>query len=299
MKRIKILLLSLIMLFNVDNIYALSSNTVDFNNKGSIQITLYEKNGNEKIKGSELTIYKVANALEKDHNLAFEYVSELNGCSASLVDLESADISSEIEKCIPNNMNGITKETDENGNVKYEDLDLGLYLVKQTNKVEGFSKIDSFLIMTPKVIDNKWIYDIKATPKTDIIRVIDINVKKVWNTSTNNTNHVINIPENITVELLLDNKVIDTIILSKENDWKYTWKDLEKSDMYTVKEIKVPKGYTATYENIDNTVVITNTKTLVQTGNNNYLALIIGLFGVTFIMLGIFYNLKVKNEQGI
>ena len=31
----------------------------------------------------------------------------------------------------------------------------------------------------------------------------------------------------------------------------------------------------------------------------NYLALIIGLFGVTFIMLGIFYNLKVKNEQRI
>ena len=45
-------------------------------------------------------------------------MSELNGCSASLVDLESADISSEIEKCIPNNMNGITKETDENGNMK-------------------------------------------------------------------------------------------------------------------------------------------------------------------------------------
>lgn len=296
MKRIKILLLSLNMLFNVDNIYALSSNTVDFNNKGSIQITLYEKNGNEKIKGSELTIYKVANALEKDHNLAFEYVSELNGCSASLVDLESADISSEIEKCIPNNMNGITKETDENGNVKYEDLDLGLYLVKQTNKVEGFSKIDSFLIMTPKVIDNKWIYDIKATPKTDIIRVIDINVKKVWNTSTNNTNHVINIPESITVELLLDNKVIDTIILSKENDWKYTWKDLEKSDMYTVKEIKVPKGYTATYQKEENTFIITNTSSLVQTGQMLWMVLLIGMIGILLVIVSLIYD-KVSHEQ--
>ena len=276
MKRIKILLLSLIMLFNVDNIYALSSNTVDLNNKGSIQITLYEKNGNEKIKGSELTIYKVANALEKDHNLAFEYVSELNGCSASLVDLESADISSEIEKCIPNNMNGITKETDENGNVKYEDLDLGLYLVKQTNKVEGFSKIDSFLIMTPKVIDNKY--------------------KKVWNTSTNNTNHVINIPENITVELLLDNKVIDTIILSKENDWKYTWKDLEKSDMYTVKEIKVPKGYTATYQKEENTFIITNTSSLVQTGQMLWMVLLIGMIGILLVIVSLIYD-KVSHEQ--
>lgn len=296
MKRIKILLLSLIMLFSVDNIYALSSNVVDFNHKGSIQITLYEKNDNEKIEGAELTIYKVADAREKDHNLVFEYVKELEECPVSLEDLESATVSSEIEKCIPNDMDGIVKVTDSDGSVKYEDLDLGLYLVKQTNKVEGFSKIDSFLVMIPKVIDNKWVYDVEATPKTDIIRVINIDVKKVWNTSTSNTNHTINIPKSITVELLLNDEVIDTITLSKESDWKYTWVDLEKSDMYTVREKNVPKGYTVTYQKEDNSFIVTNTSSLVQTGQMLWIVLLVGMIGVLFVIISLVYD-KVSHEQ--
>lgn len=296
MKRIKILLLSLIMLFSVDNIYALSSNVVDFSHKGSIQITLYEKNDNEKIEGSELTIYKVADAREKDHNLVFEYVKELEGCPVSLEELESATVSSEIEKCIPSDMTGIAKVTDNDGSVKYEDLDLGLYLVKQTNKVEGFSKIDSFLVMIPKVIDNKWVYDVEATPKTDIIRVINIDVKKVWNTSTSNTNHTINIPKSITVELLLNDEVIDTVTLSKENDWKYTWIDLEKSDMYTVREKNVPKGYTVTYQKEDNSFIVTNTSSLVQTGQMLWIVLLVGMIGVLFVIISLVYD-KVSHEQ--
>ena len=296
MKRIKILLLSLIMLFSVDNIYALSSNVVDFNHKGSIQITLYEKKDNEKIEGAELTIYKVADAREKDHNLVFEYVKELEGCPVSLEDLESATVSSEIEKCIPSDMTGIVKVTDSDGSVKYEDLDLGLYLVKQTNKVEGFSKIDSFLVMIPKVIDNKWVYDVEATPKTDIIRVINIDVKKVWNTSTSNTNHTINIPKSITVELLLNDEVIDTITLSKENDWKYTWVDLEKSDMYTVREKNVPKGYTVTYQKEDNSFIVTNTSSLVQTGQMLWIVLLVLMIGVLFVIISLVYD-KVSHEQ--
>lgn len=296
MKRIKILLLSLIMLFSVDNIYALSSNVVDFNHKGSIQITLYEKNDNEKIEGAELTIYKFADAREKDHNLVFEYVKELEECPVSLEDLESATVSSEIEKCIPGDMAGIVKVTDSDGSVKYENLDLGLYLVKQTNKVEGFSKIDSFLVMIPKVIDNKWVYDVEATPKTDIIRVINIDVKKVWNTTTSNTNHTINIPKSIMVELLLNDEVIDTITLSKENDWKYTWIDLEKSDMYTVREKNVPKGYTVTYQKEDNSFIVTNTSSLVQTGQMLWIVLLVGMIGVLFVIISLVYD-KVSHEQ--
>ena len=181
----------------------------------------------------------------------------------------------------------------------FDNLDLGLYLVKQTNKVKGYSTINSYLITIPKVVDNKFTYEISSKPKTDILRLIDINVKKIWNTPLSNKNDKENLPQYIEVGLYKDNELISKIKLNKDNNWSYTWEDLEKSDNYDIIEINVPKGYTATYKKVDNTVVITNTKTLVQTGNNNYLALIIGLFGVTFIMLGIFYNLKVKNEQGI
>lgn len=297
MKRIKIILLSILMLYST-NIYALEGNTIDFNSKGSIEITLNEKTDNEKIEGAEILLYKVADAKSENHNLMFEYIDELKSCNASLNDLETKSKSEEIEKCINENIKSLKQITDINGTVKYNDLDLGLYLVKQNNIVEGFSKIDSFLVMIPKIVNNKWIYDIKSTPKTDIIRVIDINVKKVWNTSTSNTNDSIKLPRSIEVELLLNDKVIDTVKLSKYNNWSYTWEDLAKSEEYTIKEINVPKGYTPSYQKDNNTFIVTNTSTLVQTGQMLWIVMLLIITGITFIIISIIYDRK-TNEQNI
>lgn len=297
MKRIKIILLS-ILIFYSTNIYALEGNTIDFNSKGSIEITLNEKTDNEKIEGAEILLYKVADAKSENHNLVFEYIDELKSCNASLNDLETKSKSEEIEKCINENIKSLKQITDINGTVKYNDLDLGLYLVKQNNIVEGFSKIDSFLVMIPKIVNNKWIYDIKSTPKTDIIRVIDINVKKVWNTSTSNTNDSIKLPRSIEVELLLNDKVIDTVKLSKDNNWSYTWEDLAKSEEYTIKEINVPKGYTPSYQKDNNTFIVTNTSTLVQTGQMLWIVMLLIITGITFIIISIIYDRK-TNEQNI
>ena len=286
MKRIKIILLS-ILIFYSTNIYALENNTIDFNSKGSIEITLSEKTDNEKIEGAEILLYKVADAKSENHNLVFEYIDELKSCNASLNDLETKSKSEDIEKCINENINSLKQITDVNGTVKYNDLDLGLYLVKQNNIVKGYSKIDSFLVMIPKITDNKWIYDIKSTPKTDIIRVIDINVKKVWNTSTSNTNDSIKLPRSIEVELLLNDKVIDTVKLSKDNNWSYTWEDLAKSEEYTIKEINVPKGYTPSYQKDNNTFIVTNTSTLVQTGQMLWIVMLLIITGITFIIISI------------
>lgn len=297
MKRIKIILLS-ILIFYSTNIYALENNTIDFNSKGSIEITLSEKTDNEKIEGAEILLYKVADAKSENHNLVFEYIDELKSCNASLNDLETKSKSEDIEKCINENINSLKQITDVNGTVKYNDLDLGLYLVKQNNIVKGYSKIDSFLVMIPKITDNKWIYDIKSTPKTDIIRVIDINVKKVWNTSTSNTNDSIKLPRSIEVELLLNDKVIDTVKLSKDNNWSYTWEDLAKSEEYTIKEINVPKGYTPSYQKDNNTFIVTNTSTLVQTGQMLWIVMLLIITGITFIIISIIYDRK-TNEQNI
>lgn len=297
MKRIKIILLS-ILIFYSTNIYALENNTIDFNSKGSIEITLNEKTDNEKIEGAEILLYKVADAKSENHNLVFEYIDELKSCNASLNDLETKSKSEEIEKCINENIKSLKQITDINGTVKYNDLDLGLYLVKQNNIVKGYSKIDSFLVMIPKIVNNKWIYDIKSTPKTDIIRVIDINVKKVWNTSTSNTNDSIKLPRSIEVELLLNDKVIDTVKLSKDNNWSYTWEDLAKSEEYTIKEINVPKGYTPSYQKDNNTFIVTNTSTLVQTGQMLWIVMLLIITGITFIIISIIYDRK-TNEQNI
>ena len=149
MKKLSILLL---MLFTFcANI--LSVNALDFTKKGSIEITLIEKEEQTKINGAELTIYKIADAKEENHNLVFEYVNELSDCKVSLDNLDNDNISEEINKCLNDSVKGISLVT-EDGKVNFEDLDLGLYLVKQTNKVEGYSVITPYLVMIPRVIND-------------------------------------------------------------------------------------------------------------------------------------------------
>lgn len=289
MKKLSILLL---MLFTFcANI--LSVNALDFTKKGSIEITLIEKEEQTKINGAELTIYKIADAKEENHNLVFEYVNELSDCKVSLDNLDNDNISEEINKCLNDSVKGISLVT-EDGKVNFEDLDLGLYLVKQTNKVEGYSIITPYLVMIPRVINDEWTYNVTSKPKTDIIRVIDLKVTKVWNKANSNISSSINLPKEIEIELSKNGEVIDTVKLNSANNWEYIWKDLEKSDMYNVREVNVPKGYTVTYQKEGNLFIVTNTTSLVQTGNMPWLVEIIGGIGLIFIVISLIYN---KNEQ--
>ncbi|HEY9575747.1 MAG TPA: Cna B-type domain-containing protein [Lachnospiraceae bacterium] len=78
--------------------------------------------------------------------------------------------------------------------------------------------------------------------------------------------------ESITVNLYADGKKIDSQKLSKDNNWQYTFKDLEqykdgKEIEYTIEEEKV-SGYTTTITgDSKNGFVITNTKNTPKTPN--------------------------------
>lgn len=292
-KKIKYFLFIIMMLIGIKQVSALDTTTndniVDFSKKGSIEITLSEVSENLPVSNADITIYKIADAISKDNNLSFNYHESLK---ESEFDLKEAKITNEILEIVTENeIPNFSKTTNNIGVVEFANLDLGLYLVTQTNQVEGFSSIAPFLVFIPKVIDNKWTYDIKATPKVDIIRLFDLTVEKVWNVSTNTK-----VPNEVTIELLKDNKVIDTIKLNNENNWNYTWKQIEKSDDYTIREKDIPIGYTATITKEDNKYIITNTKELVQTGKNNLISPILALSGLMLITIGFIIE-KRKNYE--
>lgn len=266
-----------------------NDNIVDFDKKGSISITLSEVTEDMKVSGADITIYKVAGAYSKDSNLAFNYHESLKDYET---DLKDGNITDEILDVITeNDVSNFSGTTNELGIVTFTNLDLGLYLVIQTNQVEGYSKIEPFLVFIPEVIDNKWVYDIEAEPKIDIIRLFDLTVDKVWNVSTD-----VIIPSSVTIELLNGNEVIDTITLNSENNWTYTWKQIEMSDEYSVKEKEVPTGYTVTYSQDENKFIVTNTKSLVQTGRSFWTSPFLTGIGLLFIVVGIILEKRKKYE---
>ena len=292
-KKIKYLLISIILLSIANiNVKANTTNNIDFNKLGTISLTLKENNEEKPITGANITIYQVATATIKDYNLSYIFNDNIKNCNLDLSDISDNNLANNIDECIENlELETITKTTNEEGIAIFNNLELGLYLVKQTNNVYGYSNIDPFLVAIPTLENNMWIYDIKATPKTDVIRLIDIIVEKKWDTINNN-----NTPDKVLVQLLKKDEVIDTIILNNENNWTYTWTQIEASDEYSVKEIEIPAGYTATYRTVDNKFIITNTKTLVQTGQNILIIELLASLGLIFIVAGFIINKRNNYE---
>lgn len=292
-KKISYLLIMFALFFGFNNIVnAQESNyTIDFSRKGSIDITLHEETKDSYVEGAEITIYHVADIYNKNSNLAHKFTEQFSGCEVSLEDINKDGLHKELEKCITEETTGISDFTDENGNVVFEDLSLGLYLVKQTNKVEGYSVIDTFIANIPVVIDNSWTYDIVAEPKTEIIRLMDVIVEKKWDIQNSRST-----PESVVIELLKNEEVIDEITLSNENNWTHTWTQIIESDEYSVREKVVPEGYTVTYRQEGNKFIVTNIRTLVNTGQNNIISIILGSIGLILIIAGVIYDKRKKCE---
>ncbi len=295
MKKLNKVIFTILMFILVSTsiVKAESSHTVDFSKKGSLTVTLTEKEHDEPIENAEITIYKIADAKSKDNNLAFEYTEELKECEVSLSNLKADNLTNDIEKCVQDITSDLIKKTNNKGVAKFDNLDLGLYLVTQSKSVKGYSNIDSFLVVTPKVENNKWIYNIKSAPKTEIYKTIDIKVIKVWNKQNENNK----LPKQVTIQLLKGEELIDQVILNKDNNWTHTWEDIEKSDKYQIVEIDIPEGYTPSYKVENNVYTVTNTDKLPETGQVYLPIIILSGLGILLITIGLFELKKESNEN--
>ena len=292
MKKI-ISILTLIMMFSFMNVYA--DNIIDFSKKGNLTITLEESENKEKVVGAELKVTKIADAkVDGNSNLAYEFIDELKDSNISLKDVTVDGLLDEINNYINDNsitLNGQSEITNDEGVAKFSNLDLGLYIVSQENIVEGYSSIDSYLLTIPTIIDNDWVYDLDSLPKTELIKLIDINIEKIWK------NNRISVPKSVTIDLLKDGELVEEVILSADNNWKHTFRRLPLSDNYSVKEVEVPKGYKVTYKQDGYNFTIINTNKLPQTGEYTYIIPIFIAIGIIFIGLGIFFERRGKVNE--
>lgn len=80
--------------------------------------------------------------------------------------------------------------------------------------------------------------------------LVDVDISKEWSDSNNVDNSR---PSDISVQLLRNGTAIETITLSKANNWHYTFENLPKNDSsgtaytYTATETEVPDLYKASY----------------------------------------------------
>ena len=104
-------------------------------------------------------------------------------------------------------------------------------------------------------------------------------------------------PDSVTVTLYDGKTAYETVRLSDKNDWSYTWEDLDANGNWQVVETNIPKGYVPSYKVKGDVVTITNTRTLIQTGQLNWPIWVLGGAGILLVVLGVVILTKRKQND--
>lgn len=159
-----------------------------------------------------------------------------------------------------------TALTDATGQAKFDALCTGMYLavadrVEQGNRQYVF---DAALIALPTLgADGSWQYAAAVNAKGEELPPIEpdeettLQVLKLWRGDEQRKDR----PKSIEVAIFCDGKLHQTVTLSEENNWTYSWSAKKDGSDWTVTEQNVPQGYTLTVEERNAAFVLTNTWT--------------------------------------
>lgn len=270
------LLVLLILSFGI----SASAQAYDGNRTGSMTITLLDPQDQKPITGAIFDLYHVAEVgINTDGNLNYIYTTSFSNCGIELTD---PDLAPKLAEFVKKQTIGCRRiATNANGAATATNLTLGMYLVVQYQAAQGYSACSPFLVMIPSQNGSDFTYNVNATPKTDVTKLVDITINKVWNTGKTSQ-----IPGSVTIRLYRDGETVSNHILNKDNNWQIVIKNLPRSDGYSIEEMNVPQGYTATYSQSGYTFTVTNTSSLAQTGQLVWPIPVLAAAGLFFLVLG-------------
>ena len=199
-----------------------------------------------------------------------------------------------------NKISAKTGVTTDLNSIKIQKEDIGktyYFAITETNAPDDFTKIDYKIVVPVTFSENENGY---VATKGDAFAITSTSEKKKLNEMSTDVNEVVsteqtgvtinvnvpnkqeiektvvkkwrgdenalgNRPRTITVELVKNGKTVDEQILSKDNNWTYTWKKLNKYENakeinYTIREKGEVRGYVSEEPVVDgNTTTLTNT----------------------------------------
>ncbi len=221
--------------------------------------------GEKKAPGMKFSAYKVG---EFDENNQFHILSKYAGYGVGEIPQDQDGY-----KAMASTLKGYiqkdgleadyTATTNEDGVAAFGTVEKGLYLIFSNTVIynETIYKTVPVMVSVPNLDANeKWVYDVEIASKYSSEPVppkeekLDINAIKIWAGDVENER-----PASIIIELLCDGEVIETATLSKYNNWRVSWKDLDATKEYEVTESVVPGGYEVKIEREGNTFTVTNT----------------------------------------
>lgn len=145
--------------------------------------------------------------------------------------------------------------TSASGHAAFFSLSRGLYLVAGQP-----CNIDGTLYQTqPQLIavTEDLILEAKCEAQEEPIDPQTLSVLKKWNDADYESKR----PQSLSVSLVRDGAVVETVTLDAAGNWRYTWEDLEPGWQWAVVE-DCPAQFAVTMEREGNTFILNNTRTV-------------------------------------
>lgn len=269
-------------------------------------LTVYFGEGGAGFSDVKFDIYRVADISNTgDYTLTGDF----QGYPVSLEDLDSSGWRALAQTlasyAVRDGLNPLqAQKTGQDGRSHFPGLTVGLYLVTgDSYKEEGTAYTPEPMLVSLPILaeDDEWLYDVEVSCKFDsetIPAFVERKVQKVWKDDGNEEKR----PEEIAVQLLENGTVVDTVILSRENNWEYTWENLDGSSRWQVTEAEVPDGYTVAIKQEGTVFIMTNTRPsepppkLPQTGMLWWPVPVLACGGLLLIIIGCFVRRR-RREQ--
>ena len=231
-KRISAAVLCLLLVFTL---LPLAAGAEDIDTGHVCALTVDFLDGGKPVEGFPFALYYIADIDDQGQfTLAGDFQSypvQVNGLSQE----QYNDLARTLDAYA--RQDGLTplaeKQTLATGSAYFQNLQTGLYLVAGSAGVIGSRSYttDPFLVSLPsRGADGGLSYEIITQPKHEsddafnpTPETVSRRVLKLWQEDIEEFR-----PEGLTVRLLMDGTVYDTVTLTKENSWRYTWKDLPK-----------------------------------------------------------------------
>lgn len=268
MKKICKHFIPLLLVFLMLPVTAYAAGSIDTDR--DVKLTVSYRDGSTPLAGAEFSIYLVATVDEYGELTTTDTFKQFNVDIRGKNDDAWKALASTLEGYVLRDAVAPTDSgrTDKDGYLYFptggQKLPQGLYLVLGQRHSQNGYRYDAtpFMVMLPtqNTVKNQWDYDVIVSPKFDKSEIPDRpstvtrKVLKVWE----DNGYTEQRPKEIVVQLLRDGKVYDTVTMNADNDWRYTWSNLDDSYRWTVVE-KECKGYTVEVSREGVTFVVTNT----------------------------------------
>lgn len=202
----------------------------------------------------------------RNSNLVLNGVSAVSEWNVIRTTLESYIIANRIQPDASAVTNG-------EGRITFSAQKPGMYLAVPGEVIQSDAHyvFGSALIALPGLgTDGKWQYEITVTAKAEVLppispdEVTEFKVLKLWKGDAGRKDR----PKSVEVEIFRNGISYQTVVLSAEKNWSYSWKAPADNSRWCVMERNVPSGYKPTVEKKETSFILTNERHTDSPGNS-------------------------------